>query len=124
LGLPVHLKEYIIWVQPCTISGSALNRESDRLRSAPPLQGSSKPRVWSEKKIAVADNGPTGINYDVAPDSKRIAVLTPVEAAETQKAQNHIIFIENFFDELRQKVRWGSNFQSQQPREFSIEAQF
>jgi len=64
-----------------------------------------KPRVWSEKRIA--DSGLDGINYDVAPDGKRIAALMPVEAPETQKAQNHIIFLENFFDELRRRVPAG-----------------
>ena len=56
-----------------------------------------KPRVWSEKRLAdfgtVRD--PT---YDLAPDGKRIAALMPVEAPEEQKAQNHVIFLENFFD--------------------------
>jgi hypothetical protein len=28
----------------------------------------------------------------------------PVQAPETQKAQNHVIFLENFFDELRRRV--------------------
>ncbi len=64
-----------------------------------------KPRVWSEKRIA--DTGLNGINYDVAPDGKRIAALMPVEAPETQKAQNHVIFLENFFDELRRRVPAG-----------------
>jgi hypothetical protein len=64
-----------------------------------------KPRVWSEKKIA--DSGLNGMNYDVAPDGKRIAALMPAEATETQKARNHIIFLENFFDELRRKVPVG-----------------
>ena len=64
-----------------------------------------KPRVWSEKKIA--ESGLNGINYDVAPDGKRIVALMPVEAPETQKAQNHVIFLENFFDELRRRVPAG-----------------
>jgi serine/threonine-protein kinase len=64
-----------------------------------------KPRVWSEKKIA--DSGLNGINYDVAPDGKRIAALLPVEAPETQKAQTHVVFLENFFDELRRRVPTG-----------------
>jgi serine/threonine-protein kinase len=63
-----------------------------------------KPRVWSEKKIA--DSGLNGINYDVAPDGKRIAALMPVEAPETQKAQNHIIFLLDF-DELGRRVPAG-----------------
>jgi serine/threonine-protein kinase len=64
-----------------------------------------KPRVWTEKKIAAS--GLTGINYDVAPDGRRIAALMPADAPEAQKAQNHIIFLENFFDELRRKVPLG-----------------
>jgi Tol biopolymer transport system component len=61
-----------------------------------------KPRVWSEKQLA--DFGPGVPNYDLAPDGKRIAALMPVEAPETKKAQNHVIFLENFFDELRRRV--------------------
>ena len=60
-----------------------------------------KPRVWSEKKIADLGLIP---NYDLAPDGKRIVALMPVETAEGQKAQNHVIFLENFFDEVRRKV--------------------
>ena len=61
--------------------------------------------MWSEKKIA--DSGLNGMNYDVSPDGKRIAALMPAEAPEAQKAQNHIIFLENFFEELRRKVPVG-----------------
>jgi Tol biopolymer transport system component/tRNA A-37 threonylcarbamoyl transferase component Bud32 len=64
-----------------------------------------KPRVWSERKIA--NTGPTGNNYDLAPDGKRFAVLMPVEAPEAQQAQNHVVFLLNFFDELRRKVPAG-----------------
>jgi hypothetical protein len=31
----------------------------------------------------------------------------PVETAEEQKPQNHVIFLENFFDEVRRKVPVG-----------------
>jgi hypothetical protein len=66
-----------------------------------------KPRVWSEKTIA--DSGLSGINYDVAPDGKRIAALMPAETPEGkgQVSQNHVIFLENFFDELRRRVPTG-----------------
>ena len=61
-----------------------------------------KPRLWSEKQLA--DFGlPIG-NYDLGPDGKRIAALMPVEGPEAQPAQNHVIFLENFFDELRRRV--------------------
>jgi Tol biopolymer transport system component/predicted Ser/Thr protein kinase len=64
---------------------------------------SGKPRVWSDKRLA--DFGTIGIsNYDVAPDGKRIAALMPVEGAEAQQSQNHVIFLENFSDELQRKV--------------------
>ena len=46
-------------------------------------------------------------NVDLAPDGKRIVALMPVETPEAQKAQNHVIFLENFFDELRRKVPVG-----------------
>jgi len=62
-----------------------------------------KPRVWSEKPLA--DLGIVGnTSYDLAPDGKRIVALMPVEAPGAQQAQNHVIFLENFFDELRRKV--------------------
>jgi hypothetical protein len=60
--------------------------------------------VWSEKRIA---NVGLFANYDLAPDGKRIVALMPVETAEGQKAQNHVIFLENFSDELRRKVPVG-----------------
>ena len=60
-----------------------------------------KPRLWSEKRIANVGGLP---NYGLAPDGKRIAALMPVDTPEAQKTQNHVIFLENFFDELRRKV--------------------
>jgi serine/threonine-protein kinase len=62
-----------------------------------------KPRAWSEKKLA--DFGQVGIqNYDLAPDGKRIAALMPAEAAEARTAQNHVVFLMNFADELRRRA--------------------
>jgi len=61
-----------------------------------------KPRVWSDKRLG----GPGGgfWNYDVAPDGKRIVALMPVDAPDEKKAQNQVIFLQNFFDELRRRV--------------------
>ena len=60
-----------------------------------------KPRVWSEKQpggsIAMK-------NVDLAPDGNRIVALMPVETAEAQKAQSHVIFLMNFFDEVRRRT--------------------
>ena len=63
-----------------------------------------KPRVWSNTKLAnVGLNG----NYDLAPDGKRIAALMPGDTAQGQQVQNHVIFLMNFFDELRRRVPTG-----------------
>ena len=53
------------------------------------------------------NSGPAGTNYAVAPDGKRIAALMPAETPGQQQAQNHVIFLENFFDELRRRVPAG-----------------
>ena len=63
-----------------------------------------KPRMWSERPLANAFNN--GSNFDLAPDGKRFVVFMPAEAPEEHKA-SEIIFLENFFDELRRKVPQG-----------------
>ena len=63
-----------------------------------------KPRIWSDKPIW--DNG-LGRNYDLAPDGKRVVALMPVDAPGAQQAQTHVIFLQNFFDELRRRVPAG-----------------
>jgi serine/threonine-protein kinase len=62
-----------------------------------------KPRLWSEQRIGGANNR----NFSVAPDGKRIAALMPAELSETQQSRNHIIFLENFFDELQRRMPAG-----------------
>jgi Tol biopolymer transport system component len=63
-----------------------------------------KPRMWSDKQLG---DPASRKNFDLAPDGKRIVALMPVETAEAQKAQSHVIFLENFFDEVRRKVPVG-----------------
>jgi len=63
------------------------------------------PKAWSDQRIA--DVSPGVPNYDLAPDGKRIVALIPADAPETQRAQSHVIFLENFFDELRRRVPVG-----------------
>ena len=58
-----------------------------------------KPRIWTEKQL-----GGTLINFDLAPDGKRIVALMPVETAEGQKARNHVTFRNHFFDEVRRRT--------------------
>jgi Tol biopolymer transport system component len=63
-----------------------------------------KPRLWSDKRLVETA---TSQNADIAPDGKRFAVLVPAEGQDAQQAQNHVIFLENFFDELRRRVPAG-----------------
>ena len=63
-----------------------------------------RPRVWSETRLA---NLGIVLNFDLAPDGKRIVAIMPAEAPEDQKAQNHVIFLQNFFDEVRRRTAAG-----------------
>lgn len=60
-----------------------------------------KPRLWSEKQLG---GSTVSKNVDLAPDGKRVVALIPAETAEGQKVQNHMIFLENFFDEVRRRT--------------------
>jgi serine/threonine-protein kinase len=70
------------------------------------VQGNSfmrdKPRLWSEKTLANLVN--TSKNVDLAPDGKRIVAVMPAEGPEAQQSQHHVVFLENFFDELRRRA--------------------
>ena len=56
-----------------------------------------KPQSWSERQLADIGN----VNYDLAPDGKRVAALMPAEEAGGQQPSSHVTFLLNFFDELR-----------------------
>ena len=62
-----------------------------------------KPRVWIAKLGAAAG----AARWDLAPDGKRVLVVTPVESAEAPKQEHEIVMLQNFFDELRRKVPVG-----------------
>jgi serine/threonine-protein kinase len=70
------------------------------------VQGDSfvveKPRQWSGKALASLVNSRK--NVDLAPDGKRIVALMPAEKGEAQQSRNHVVFLMNFFDELRRRV--------------------
>jgi hypothetical protein len=59
-----------------------------------------KPRVW----IAKLGRTPGGRQWDLAPDGKRVAVLTPVESVDAPNQEHEIVMLLNFFDELRRRV--------------------
>jgi serine/threonine protein kinase len=58
-----------------------------------------KPRLWA--KLGAA------IDFDLAPDGKRLVVLTPVETPGAPHADHSVVFLENFFSELRRLVPMG-----------------
>jgi Tol biopolymer transport system component len=64
-----------------------------------------KPRVWSPTRVA--NSGINGRPFDLTPDGKRVAALMPLESPEAEQAQNHVMFVENFFDELQRRVPVG-----------------
>ena len=81
-------------------SRELLYREGDRIMAVSyTVNGDSfladKPRVRIEKL--------GGTNFDIAPDG-RIAVLTPVQSSQAPAAEHTVVFLQNFFDELRRKV--------------------
>jgi hypothetical protein len=55
-----------------------------------------RPRVWIDKLGGTA--------WDLAPDGKRVAVVTPVAAVEAPKPDHEVTILFNFFDELRRRV--------------------
>jgi Tol biopolymer transport system component len=62
-----------------------------------------KPRVWIAKL-----GGAVGYTtWDLAPDGKRVLVVTPVESAEAPKQDHEVVFLQNFFDELRRRAPVG-----------------
>ena len=58
-----------------------------------------KPRVWIDKL--------GGTDWDLAQDGKRVLVLTPAESSEAPKPEHEVVFLINFFDELRRRVPAG-----------------
>ena len=62
-----------------------------------------KPRVWSEVSLAALSASTGATQYDVAPDGKRLVAATYAGGA-TQQNSGHVIFLENFIDELQRKA--------------------
>ena len=63
-----------------------------------------KPRPWSVALPTVFGNLNAGARWDVSADGRRIAVLAPVQTEEPVKQERTIVFLQNFFDELRRRA--------------------
>jgi Tol biopolymer transport system component/tRNA A-37 threonylcarbamoyl transferase component Bud32 len=57
-----------------------------------------KPRVW------IAKLGGLATLWDLTPDGKRVAVVTPAGDAQAPMQEHAVVFLQNFFDELRRRV--------------------
>jgi hypothetical protein len=102
------LDSSVTGIETAKSNGKLPAPRSYNVLSAKGLGGSTTRRptgVWSEKQPGIAAIGSP--NADPAPDGKRIVALMPAETVEGQKAQSHLIFLINFFDELRRKVPAG-----------------
>jgi serine/threonine-protein kinase len=62
-----------------------------------------KPLMWWDRKLGAVGAIGTARNVTPAPDGKRFAALMPAAAPETEHAQNQVVFLLNFSDELRRK---------------------
>jgi serine/threonine-protein kinase len=61
-----------------------------------------KPRVWLANLGGFRAG--FGTAWDLAPDGKRVAVVTPADAPAPPKQDHEIVMLLNFFDELRRRV--------------------
>jgi len=64
-------------------------------------------RKWGDvpdwlPRVRIAKLGRT--RWDLAPDGKRVAVLTPMYTPGAPKKDHTVVFPQNFFDELRQRA--------------------
>jgi hypothetical protein len=59
---------------------------------------------WSDQKLPYL---PPTRSYAVAPDGTRIVAIIPAANSERDRAQHHITFLLNFFDDLRRRAPTG-----------------
>jgi hypothetical protein len=62
-----------------------------------------KPRVWLAKLGGFRAG--FGTAWDLAPDGKRAAVVTPAETPEAPRRDHDVVMLLNFLDELRRRAR-------------------
>jgi eukaryotic-like serine/threonine-protein kinase len=63
-----------------------------------------RPRVWSEQVPVIFS---ATKSYDPAPDGKSVVALMPADAPE--EPPDRVIFLLNFFDELRRRIAFSAN---------------
>jgi serine/threonine-protein kinase len=58
------------------------------------------PRLWTDRQVFY----PGSFNLDLAPDGKRFAVFGEPENTGLAKGSVHVVFLQNFFDEVRRRL--------------------
>ena len=61
-----------------------------------------EPRIWSA--VRLPDLGNNFRTFHLAPDGRHIAAMMARQDPVQLNTQNHIVFLQNFFDELRRRV--------------------
>lgn len=59
-----------------------------------------KPQPWSEGQMTGSPMSNLGVSYGLHPDGERLVVALPSQAPPTTQGDK-IVFVFNFFDELR-----------------------
>jgi Tol biopolymer transport system component len=80
-----------------------LYQEGDRIMAVG-YTGNGGVFVFGQPHVRIEKLG--GRIWDVAPDG-RIAIVTPVESSQAPATDHTVVFLENFFDYLRQRVPVG-----------------
>jgi len=62
-----------------------------------------KPRVWIPKLGAASSAN--GVPWDLAPDGRRVLVVTRPAPVDAAVPEHEIVIVQNFFDELRRRVK-------------------
>ena len=65
-----------------------------------------KPRLWSQRSFVTRTRSETSRSFDLHPDGDRVAAsVTP--DVQTEGRQETVVFVFNFFDELRRLAPAG-----------------
>jgi hypothetical protein len=72
-----------------------------------PIRSSPVPHSLHLELPGRVESGRSRTAWDLSPDGKRVAVVTPEGTPEVAKQEHEIVMLQNFFDELRRKVPVG-----------------
>jgi hypothetical protein len=61
--------------------------------------------MWRAARAWIAKFG--GPDWDLAPDGERVLIVAAVESAERPKPDHEVVFLLNFFDEVRRRAPAG-----------------